>query len=104
MFMKKPPHLRGLFVFQLSAYFAPGIQHAHVICPFECGRFLHGFLTHAPLHLPNGLILPFLHPRCQIVQNLTDHLLAFEITSIVLLVAAVGGVVLGMKSSAEDDA
>ena len=35
---------------------------------------------------------------------LTDHLLAFEITSIVLLVAAVGGVVLGMKSDAEDDA
>jgi NADH-quinone oxidoreductase subunit J len=32
---------------------------------------------------------------------LTDHLLAFEITSIVLLVAAVGGVVLGMRSSAE---
>jgi NADH:ubiquinone oxidoreductase subunit 6 (subunit J) len=28
---------------------------------------------------------------------LTDHLLAFEITSIVLLVAAVGGVVLGMR-------
>ena len=26
---------------------------------------------------------------------LTDHLLAFEITSIVLLVAAVGGVILG---------
>ena len=33
---------------------------------------------------------------------LTDHLLAFEITSIVLLVAAVGGVVLGMRS--RDDA
>jgi NADH:ubiquinone oxidoreductase subunit 6 (subunit J) len=33
---------------------------------------------------------------------LTDHLLAFEITSIVLLVAAVGGVVLGMRS--EDEA
>ena len=32
---------------------------------------------------------------------LTDHLLAFEITSIVLLVAAVGGVVLGMRSQAE---
>jgi NADH-quinone oxidoreductase subunit J len=32
---------------------------------------------------------------------LTDHLLAFEITSIVLLVAAVGGVVLGMRSEAE---
>ncbi len=29
---------------------------------------------------------------------LTDHLLAFEITSIVLLVAAVGGVVLGSQS------
>ncbi|HET9244045.1 MAG TPA: NADH-quinone oxidoreductase subunit J [Gaiella sp.] len=33
---------------------------------------------------------------------LTDHLLAFEITSIVLLVAAVGGVVLGMRSRAEE--
>ena len=32
---------------------------------------------------------------------LTDHLLAFEITSIVLLVAAVGGVVLGMRSEDE---
>jgi NADH-quinone oxidoreductase subunit J len=29
---------------------------------------------------------------------LTDHLLAFEITSIVLLIAAVGGVVLGTKT------
>ncbi|RDI74174.1 NADH:ubiquinone oxidoreductase subunit 6 (chain J) [Gaiella occulta] len=34
---------------------------------------------------------------------LTDHLLAFEITSIVLLVAAVGGVVLGMRSDAEGE-
>ena len=33
---------------------------------------------------------------------LTDHLLAFEITSIVLLVAAVGGVVLGMRSVDEE--
>jgi len=33
---------------------------------------------------------------------LTDHLLAFEITSIVLLVAAVGGVVLGIKASEEE--
>ncbi len=31
---------------------------------------------------------------------LTDHLLAFEITSIVLLVAAVGGVILGSRSRA----
>jgi len=29
---------------------------------------------------------------------LTDHLLAFEITSIVLLVAAVGGVILGSQT------
>ena len=34
---------------------------------------------------------------------LTDHLLAFEITSIVLLVAAIGGVVLGMRSQSEQD-
>jgi NADH-quinone oxidoreductase subunit J len=32
---------------------------------------------------------------------LTDHLLAFEITSIVLLVAAVGGVILGAHSAAD---
>ncbi len=32
---------------------------------------------------------------------LTDHLLAFEVTSIVLLVAAIGGVVLGHHSRAE---
>jgi NADH-quinone oxidoreductase subunit J len=35
---------------------------------------------------------------------LTDHLLAFEITSIVLLVAAVGGVILGTKTREEDEA
>ena len=34
---------------------------------------------------------------------LTDHLLAFEITSIVLLVAAVGGVVLGSHSRRLDE-
>ena len=34
---------------------------------------------------------------------LTDHLLAFEITSIVLLVAAIGGVVLGMRSQSEQE-
>ena len=34
---------------------------------------------------------------------LTDHLLAFEITSIVLLVAAVGGVVLGMRMRDEKE-
>ena len=34
---------------------------------------------------------------------LTDHLLAVEITSIVLLIAAVGGVVLGTRTRAEDE-
>jgi NADH-quinone oxidoreductase subunit J len=34
---------------------------------------------------------------------LTDHLLAFEITSIVLLVAAVGGVILGAHSRRSDE-
>ena len=33
---------------------------------------------------------------------LTDHLLAFEITSIILLVAAVGGVVLGMRTDGDE--
>ena len=35
---------------------------------------------------------------------LTDHLLAFEVTSIVLLAAAVGGVVLGSQASDEEAA
>jgi NADH:ubiquinone oxidoreductase subunit 6 (subunit J) len=34
---------------------------------------------------------------------LTDHLLAFEITSIVLLVAAVGGVVLGIRMAEDEE-
>jgi len=34
---------------------------------------------------------------------LTDHLLAFEITSIVLLVAAIGGVILGSHSRAAEE-
>jgi NADH-quinone oxidoreductase subunit J len=34
---------------------------------------------------------------------LTDHLLAFEVTSIVLLVAAIGGVVLGIQPSPEEE-
>ena len=34
---------------------------------------------------------------------LTDHLLAFEVTSIVLLVSAVGGVVLGAHARAADE-
>jgi NADH:ubiquinone oxidoreductase subunit 6 (subunit J) len=35
---------------------------------------------------------------------LTDHLLAFEITSIVLLIAAIGGVILGSHSRVREEA
>jgi NADH:ubiquinone oxidoreductase subunit 6 (subunit J) len=42
-------------------------------------------------------------PRAVGTLFLTDHLLAFEITSIVLLAAAVGGVVLGSHARGEAD-
>jgi NADH:ubiquinone oxidoreductase subunit 6 (subunit J) len=41
-------------------------------------------------------------PRAVGELFLTDHLLAFEITSIVLLAAAVGGVVLGSHARADE--
>jgi NADH:ubiquinone oxidoreductase subunit 6 (subunit J) len=43
------------------------------------------------------------HPASIGKLFLTDHLLAFEITSIVLLVAAVGGVILGAHSRERDE-
>ena len=43
-------------------------------------------------------------PRRSAGVFLTDHLLAFEITSIVLLVAAIGGVVLGTTREKEEAA
>jgi NADH-quinone oxidoreductase subunit J len=49
-----------------------------------------GSLKHS-LHVGGG----FGSPRAIGTLFLTDHLLAFEVTSIVLLVAAVGGVILG---------
>jgi NADH-quinone oxidoreductase subunit J len=49
------------------------------------GRLKHSEHVHAPFGSPGWIGRLFL----------TDHLLAFEITSIVLLVAAVGGVILG---------
>jgi NADH-quinone oxidoreductase subunit J len=49
-----------------------------------------GFLSHEP-HIGRS----FGSPESIGKLFLTDHLLAFEVTSIVLLVAAVGGVVLG---------
>ena len=54
----------------------------------------------SPAKVPNG----FGNPGDVGEVFLTDHLLAFEITSIVLLVAAVGGVVLGTTREKEDDA
>jgi NADH:ubiquinone oxidoreductase subunit 6 (subunit J) len=52
------------------------------------GRLSHSAETGASFGSPNEIGRLFL----------TDHLLAFEITSIVLLVAAVGGVILGSHS------
>ncbi|MDQ2984720.1 MAG: NADH-quinone oxidoreductase subunit J [Actinomycetota bacterium] len=52
-----------------------------------------GRLSHEPRA---GALLG--HPASVGKLFLTDHLLAFEITSIVLLVAAVGGVILGAHS------
>jgi NADH-quinone oxidoreductase subunit J len=52
-----------------------------------------GRLTHSPEPSPT-----FGHPAEIGRLFLTDHLLAFELTSIVLLIAAVGGVILGSHS------
>jgi NADH-quinone oxidoreductase subunit J len=49
------------------------------------GRLSHSEHVHSPFGTPGWIGRLFL----------TDHLLAFEITSIVLLIAAVGGVILG---------
>ena len=56
-----------------------------------------GSLTHAAKVRPD-----FGGPAAIGELFLTDHLLAFEITSIVLLVAAIGGVVLGTTPEKED--
>jgi NADH-quinone oxidoreductase subunit J len=55
-----------------------------------------GRLSHAP-----DVTASFGSPRAIGTLFLTDHLLAFEITSIVLLAAAVGGVVLGSHARGE---
>jgi len=60
----------------------------------------HGGISHAP-----PVASDFGSPASIGRLFLTDHLIAFEVTSIVLLVAAVGGVVLGSHARAlEDDA
>jgi NADH-quinone oxidoreductase subunit J len=58
-----------------------------------------GRLSHAP-HVDAGFGGPYEVGKL----FLTDHLLAFEITSIVLLAAAVGGVVLGSHARGEEEA
>jgi NADH-quinone oxidoreductase subunit J len=58
-----------------------------------------GALSHSP-SIPRSFGSPASIGRL----FLTDHLLAFEVTSIVLLVAAVGGVVLGAHARAFEDA
>ncbi|MEN3342413.1 MAG: NADH-quinone oxidoreductase subunit [Actinomycetota bacterium] len=56
------------------------------------GRLRHSEHVNAPFGSPGWIGRLFL----------TDHLLAFEITSIVLLVAAVGGVILGAHTKRRD--
>ncbi len=82
----------------VGAVLAGGAILAEVIVVFglEAGHALS-----SPAHVDRGFGSPESIGRL----FLTDHLLAFEITSIVLLVAAVGGVVLGSHARiAEGDA
>jgi NADH-quinone oxidoreductase subunit J len=62
------------------------------------GQAAGGRLTHEP-EISNAFGSPGEIGRL----FLTDHLLAFEVTSIVLLAAAVGGVILGHHSRVEDE-
>jgi NADH:ubiquinone oxidoreductase subunit 6 (subunit J) len=79
----------------LGAVLAGGAILAEVITVFALKAG--GFLSKpAPIHRAFG------SPAAIGQLFLTDHLLAFEITSIVLLVAAVGGVVLGAHARASE--
>src|SRR5215218_432776 len=79
----------------LSAVAAAGALMIEIVVVI--GLKASGRLSHAP-----DVANSFGSPREVGELFLTDHLLAFEITSIVLLAAAVGGVVLG--SHARDEA
>ena len=83
----------------LGAVFAGGAILAEVIV--VVGLSAGGFLDQ-PAHIQRSFGTPESIGRL----FLTDHLLAFEVTSIVLLIAAVGGVVLGAHARAalESDA
>jgi NADH-quinone oxidoreductase subunit J len=82
----------------VGAVLAGGAILAEVVV--VVGQEAGGFLS-KPAHIERS----FGSPESIGKLFLTDHLLAFEITSIVLLVAAVGGVVLGAHARAvESDA
>ena len=73
-----------------------GVAAIYALVTFAWG----GFLTE-----PKAITRDFGSPESIGRLFLTDHLLAFEITSIVLFIAAVGGVVLGAHArAAENDA
>ena len=61
-------------------------------------RFRKAFASLRPGALEADISAAFGGPASIGELFLTDHLLAFEITSIVLLVAAVGGVILGSEA------
>jgi len=72
----------------LGAVLAAGTLFVEIVVAIGLkagGRLRHSEHVNAPFGSPGWIGRLFL----------TDHLLAFEITSIVLLVAAVGGVILG---------
>jgi len=80
----------------LGAVLAGGALLAEVIV--VVGLKAGGFLSHEQ-HINRSFGTPSAIGKL----FLTDHLLAFEITSIVLLIAAVGGVVLGAHARANID-
>jgi NADH-quinone oxidoreductase subunit J len=79
----------------LGAVLAGGAILAEIIV--VVGLKAGGFLS-KPEHINRS----FGSPEALGRAFLTDHLLAFEITSIVLLVAAVGGVVLGAHARVQE--
>ena len=80
---------------QIFALSVMAVAASEVVVGLKAG----GFLS-KPQHIGRS----FGSPEALGRAFLTDHLLAFEVTSIVLLVAAVGGVVLGSHARQETDA
>ena len=86
-------HLPGQTVAALVAAVALLVEIVLVIAGQADGHLSHAAEISAAFGSPGEIGRLFL----------TDQLLAFEITSVILLVAAVGGVILGSHAKVEDD-